>query len=132
MHRIFAASSQAAAPCAPEMIALAHSLADAAAEVTSRYFRTQVPVDVKGDASPVTIADREAEATMRALISRRFPDHAIFGEEAGYHAGSGDGSYMWVLDPIDGTKSFITGAWVDFWLRHMCSCRRRRPQRGPI
>lgn len=65
-----AADAQAAA-VAPELVQLAHSLADAAAGVTSRYFRTPVPVDVKSDASPVTIADREAEAAMRQLIAQQ-------------------------------------------------------------
>jgi inositol-phosphate phosphatase/L-galactose 1-phosphate phosphatase/histidinol-phosphatase len=69
-----------------------------------------VDVDCKADASPVTIADRQAEEVMRALISQAFPDHGIFGEEHGLSLGSGAGErYMWVLDPIDGTKSFITG-----------------------
>eukprot|EP00887_Chlorella_sp_A99_P006718 scaffold3.g6718.t1 len=121
--------SATAAAVRPEFVALAHELADAAAAVTTRYFRTRVPVDVKADASPVTIADREAEAAMRALISARCPDHAIFGEEAGFSAaassssnsdgsggsgtdaggGGGASGYLWVIDPIDGTKSFITG-----------------------
>lgn len=60
-----------AAPVGPELVQLAHSLADAAAAVTSRYFRTPVPVDVKADASPVTIADREAEEAMRRLIAQQ-------------------------------------------------------------
>ena len=123
-------SAAAAAACRPEFVALAHQLADAAAAVTTRYFRTAVPVDVKSDASPVTIADREAESAMRQLIMQHCPQHSIFGEEQGYHAGSssssssgGDGGggsggvaaaaaaspYLWVIDPIDGTKSFITG-----------------------
>jgi inositol-phosphate phosphatase/L-galactose 1-phosphate phosphatase/histidinol-phosphatase len=105
-----AAAPAAAGAVRPEHIELAHALADAAAVVTSRYFRTPVPVDIKADASPVTIADQQAEAAMQALIKGRFPEHSIFGEEEGFHAGSGDGSYMWVIDPIDGTKSFITGA----------------------
>lgn len=106
-----ASSSAAAATTAvtPELIGVAHSLADAAAEVTARYFRTPVPVDVKSDASPVTIADREAEAAVRALLAERCPDHAIFGEEQGYLAGGGSSEWLWVIDPIDGTKSFITG-----------------------
>ena len=59
--------------------------------------------------SPVTIADRETEEAMRRMIKDRFPDHGIFGEEAGMEAGSSS-AYLWVLDPIDGTKSFITGS----------------------
>jgi inositol-phosphate phosphatase/L-galactose 1-phosphate phosphatase/histidinol-phosphatase len=94
-------------------VELANQLADAAADITRRYFRTRVPVDVKADASPVTIADREAEAAVRALITKAFPQHAIFGEEQGFSAGSsGDSEYLWVIDPVDGTKSFITGACV--------------------
>lgn len=96
-------------PPLTDIVLLAHELADVAASVTSRYFRTTVSVDVKSDASPVTIADREAEAAMRAHISQRFPHHAIFGEEQGYTQGTAGGSLMWILDPIDGTKSFITG-----------------------
>jgi inositol-phosphate phosphatase/L-galactose 1-phosphate phosphatase/histidinol-phosphatase len=97
------------AAATPELLALAHALADAAAVVTTRYFRARsLPVDAKSDASPVTAADREAEAAMRALLAERAPAHAVFGEEAGF-SGSADAEYMWVLDPIDGTKSFITG-----------------------
>ena len=75
-----------------------------------QYFRTPIAVDVKQDASPVTVADRAAEAAMRALIAKRAPTHAVFGEEAGLTRGVGGAEeYVWVLDPIDGTKSFITG-----------------------
>ncbi|GLI59265.1 hypothetical protein VaNZ11_001113 [Volvox africanus] len=89
---------------------LAHQLADAAAQITRKYFRTLVDVESKGDTSPVTIADRQAEISMREKIEQTFPDHGIFGEEHGLKFGSGAASkYMWVLDPIDGTKSFITG-----------------------
>lgn len=140
----------------PEAIELAHKLADAAARVTTRYFRCgarhqgrvwadtahvlapgapasppppsvgalPVPptplatslrasfeVDTKSDASPVTAADREAEDAMRALIHASMPGHAVFGEERGLTRGAGGGDeWLWVLDPIDGTKSFITGA----------------------
>jgi histidinol phosphatase-like enzyme (inositol monophosphatase family) len=61
----------------------------------------------KADDSPVTRADREAEMAMRALIESSYPAHGIYGEEFGIREGSSD--YVWVLDPIDGTKSFITG-----------------------
>lgn len=108
--RASAASTQAAETVPGELIEVAHALADAAATVTARYFRTPVAVDVKSDASPVTIADQEAEAAMRALLAARCPGHAIFGEEHGFLAGGPESEYLWVLDPIDGTKSFITGA----------------------
>ncbi|WP_119169367.1 histidinol-phosphatase [Algihabitans albus] len=87
--------------------AFAEELADAARVVTRRYFRTAVTVDSKADESPVTIADRETEARLRDLIARRFPDHGIVGEEHG--SDRRDAEFVWVLDPIDGTKAFITG-----------------------
>jgi inositol-phosphate phosphatase/L-galactose 1-phosphate phosphatase/histidinol-phosphatase len=90
-----------------DALALAHELADAAGAAQRRYFRTPVSVESKADESPVTIADREAEAAMRDLIRRRFPGHGILGEE--YGATDLDAEFLWVLDPIDGTKSFITG-----------------------
>lgn len=91
----------------PDLVRLAHDLADAAAEVQRRYFRTPVSVDIKADDSPVTIADREAEAVIRELVTRRFPDHGILGEEHGRERLEAE--HVWVIDPIDGTKSFIAG-----------------------
>jgi inositol-phosphate phosphatase/L-galactose 1-phosphate phosphatase/histidinol-phosphatase len=88
-------------------IQLAHALADAAGAVIRPYFRQAVAVIDKEDASPVTIADREAEAAMRRLIAERFPEHGIIGEE--YGSDRADAEFVWVLDPIDGTKSFISG-----------------------
>lgn len=71
---------------------------------------TSFDVESKGDTSPVTIVDRQAESAMREIIERMVPEHGIFGEEHGLKFGSGrDSKYMWVLDPIDGTKSYITG-----------------------
>ncbi|WP_020699097.1 histidinol-phosphatase [Reyranella massiliensis] len=90
-----------------ELVALANSLADAARPIAARYFRTPVTVDDKSDQSPVTIADREAETAMRELLARHVPEHGVFGEEHG--AVRTDAEYVWVLDPIDGTKAFITG-----------------------
>ena len=86
---------------------LAIALADAAGEAIRPYFRQPLWVDDKPDLSPVTIADRAAEAAMRQLIAARFPDHGIIGEEFGAERESAE--YVWVLDPIDGTKSFISG-----------------------
>ncbi|MFT5539003.1 MAG: inositol-phosphate phosphatase/L-galactose 1-phosphate phosphatase/histidinol-phosphatase [Alphaproteobacteria bacterium] len=88
-------------------ITLAEACADAAGEVLTRYFRQSITVETKADASPVTIADREAETAMRALIGAAFPDHGIIGEELPNT--NTDAPFTWVLDPIDGTKSFITG-----------------------
>lgn len=90
-----------------EFEGLAHRLADRAGEIQRRYFRTPVSVEAKADASPVTVADREAEAAMRELIRAAYPGHGILGEEHGDEAL--DAEFVWVLDPIDGTKSFITG-----------------------
>jgi inositol-phosphate phosphatase/L-galactose 1-phosphate phosphatase/histidinol-phosphatase len=71
------------------------------------YFRSGVAIDEKADTTPVTAADREAEAEMRRMIKDAFPDHGILGEEHG--AVRLDATHVWVLDPIDGTKSFVTG-----------------------
>jgi inositol-phosphate phosphatase/L-galactose 1-phosphate phosphatase/histidinol-phosphatase len=90
-----------------DFLALAVSLADAAGEEIRPYFRKPLIVDDKPDLTPVTVADRAAEQVMRSLIERRFPDHGILGEEFGRvreHA-----EFVWTLDPIDGTKSFISG-----------------------
>ena len=89
------------------LLAFAAELADAAGAIVRPYFRTALAVDDKADESPVTIADREAEATLRRLIEARFPQHGIIGEEHG--TVRGDAELVWVLDPIDGTKSFISG-----------------------
>ena len=86
---------------------LAEKLADAAAPIHRRYFRAATTVETKADASPVTVADREAETAMRAILAAEVPDHGILGEEYGNQRI--DAEYVWVLDPLDGTKSFITG-----------------------
>jgi len=82
-------------------------LADISAEVIKPYFRTQINVERKSDQSPVTIADKKAEEIMRKEIEKEFPEHGIIGEEFGNH--KEEANYKWVLDPIDGTKSFICG-----------------------
>lgn len=94
--------------CPPEMTALANAMADDVRPVIRRHFRTRLAVDAKDDASPVTIADREAEQVMRAAIMARFPAHGIRGEEFGQY--QADADWVWVLDPIDGTKSFVSGS----------------------
>ena len=87
--------------------AFALRLADAAGAVARRYFRTPVSVETKSNDTPVTIADREAEAAMRALIEAEYPNHGILGEEqAPTRLGA---EHIWVLDPIDGTKGFLSG-----------------------
>jgi len=86
----------------------AKHLAEISGAVISSYFRTQVSVDSKPDSSPVTIADKKAEELMREEIIYSFPEHGILGEEFGEH--NPNAEFKWVLDPIDGTKSFICGA----------------------
>ena len=88
-------------------LAVALSLADVAGEVIRPYFRKPLTVDDKADLTPVTAADRAAEQAMRGLIEQRFPDHGIIGEEFGRVRDSAE--FVWTLDPIDGTKSFISG-----------------------
>jgi myo-inositol-1(or 4)-monophosphatase len=87
------------------------TLADAAAEVILPHFRSQLAIDNKaGPAAyfdPVTVADRDAESAMRALIEHHYPTHGILGEEHGTKTGTSD--HLWVLDPIDGTRGFMTG-----------------------
>ena len=88
-------------------VALAEQLADAARTEIMPRFRTGIHADVKSDRSPVTEADRESERVMRELINQTFPDHGILGEEFGSE--NTDAEFVWVLDPIDGTNSFVSG-----------------------
>jgi histidinol-phosphatase len=94
-------------PSLRELLDVAIDGAYLAGKRTLSYFNTGVVPDLKSDNTPVTIADREAEAILRRRIRQSFPDHAILGEEEGETAGSAP--YRWIVDPIDGTKSFITG-----------------------
>ena len=89
------------------LVKLAVKLANAVQPIALKYFRSDLAVHSKRDLSPVTIADKEAEAAMRALIQKTFPAHGIFGEEHGSY--QTDAEYVWVLDPIDGTQAFVTG-----------------------
>jgi myo-inositol-1(or 4)-monophosphatase len=83
-----------------------NDLADAAGIIARDHFRTRIDVERKEDLSPVTIADQGIERELRRLIAQRFPDHGMLGEEMGATPGE---RYTWYLDPIDGTKSFISG-----------------------
>lgn len=89
------------------MIAAAEAAADAAGAVIRPLFRSALLVEAKGDASPVTEADRRAELAMREVLRARFPGHGVLGEEHG--AEDPDAEWLWVLDPIDGTRAFVTG-----------------------
>jgi histidinol-phosphatase len=90
------------------LLDFAHQIAWRAGKLTLRYFQGDFAVDRKADETPVTIADRESEAFLRAAITARYPDHAILGEEEGLQGDAG-ATYRWILDPIDGTKSFVHG-----------------------
>lgn len=94
-------------PTLTELRDVAMEAAYLAGKRTLAYFNTGVKPDMKADNTPVTIADREAERILREFILARFPDHAILGEEEGETAGSAP--YRWIIDPIDGTKSFVAG-----------------------
>jgi len=93
-----------------EFLAFTHRLADAAGAITLKHFRTALAVDNKRAQGfdPVTLADKGAEAAIRALIEATYPEHGIFGEEHGKRASAS--GLTWVIDPIDGTRSFIIGS----------------------
>ncbi len=90
-----------------EFTALANKLADEAGKIVRQYFRTDFDVIKKDDDSPVTIADRSIESSLREIIEAERPDDGILGEEFGTKEGKS--GYTWVIDPIDGTKSFVIG-----------------------
>jgi inositol-phosphate phosphatase / L-galactose 1-phosphate phosphatase / histidinol-phosphatase len=92
-------------------IALAHRLADAAGAAIRPWFRSGVSAERKDDATPVTQADRAAEEAMRRILKAEVPRDTVIGEEFGVSAGAGSGpsKRSWVLDPIDGTTSFLAG-----------------------
>ena len=88
----------------------ARRAAEAGGDAALRHFRAGVRIELKPDRTPVTVADREAEAAIVEVIRGRFPGHAILGEESGAHAGSGA---RWIVDPVDGTRGFTRGG--TFW-----------------
>lgn len=90
-----------------DYLPVALAAADAAAAAVRPYFRAGLEALDKADDSPVTLADRAAEQAMRAVLAAHCPDHGIIGEEFGTSGSAG--GYRWVLDPIDGTRAFITG-----------------------
>ena len=96
-----------ASPPLTELLDFATRAAWLAGRRTLAHFQTAVAVDYKSDDSPVTVADRSTEQLLRETIAERFPDHALLGEEFG--EGAAGSPFRWVLDPIDGTQSFIRG-----------------------
>jgi len=100
------------------LLEAAAEVAALAARTAMRWYRGVVQVEVKGDGSPVTVADREAERVAREWITERFPGDGIIGEEFGVTRG--DARRRWILDPIDGTKSFVRG--VPLWGTLVACC----------
>ena len=94
-------------PSLRELLDVASEAAYLGGRRTLAYFGADVQVETKGDSTPVTRADREAETIIRECIGRYFPSHTIIGEEHGEQ--QGDADYRWIIDPIDGTKTFIHG-----------------------
>jgi len=115
-------------PASQDWIDLACRLADIARPIAQRHFRQPLEIVAKADESPVTIADRAIEAAMREEIEAVFPDHGIFGEEYGQIRTDAD--IVWVLDPIDGTQSFISG--VPLFGTLIAVCQGGRPAVGVI
>ena len=92
---------------AADFLSVAEEAADLAGRVIRPLFRSALLVEAKGDASPVTEADRAAERAIRDLLAARLPSHGVIGEE--YGEDRPDAEWAWVLDPIDGTRAFVTG-----------------------
>lgn len=112
-----------------DRLEFAVEIAREAGEVTLKYFgREDLKVDRKADTSPVTIADRSAEELLRERIGRRYPNDGIIGEEFGKVEGTN--GYQWILDPIDGTKSFIHG--VPLYTTLIAVLRDGEPQLGVV
>jgi histidinol-phosphatase len=94
-------------PSPAELLAFAEEIALHAGEITLQYFGSRVEHQEKGDGTPVTLADRAAEEALRRRITERYPEHGILGEEFGEKEGRAP--VRWILDPIDGTRSFMRG-----------------------
>ena len=92
---------------AAEFIEAASRLTEISRPILRKYYRTRVDILDKSDESPVTQADRECEAALRAAVNKQFPTHGIVGEEFGPERA--DAEFVWVFDPLDGTRAFITG-----------------------
>ena len=116
------------APDSERLLGFAQNLADASGTILRRRFRHPFTVEIKSDRSPVTEIDREVEGELRRMIAAEFPEHGVIGEE--YGNDRADSEHVWVLDPIDGTKSFVTGRPLFGTL--IALCRQGRPIVGVI
>ncbi|RSE90560.1 histidinol-phosphatase [Achromobacter denitrificans] len=123
---------QISLPLSPPQLAayssFAQALADKVRPLSRKWFRHPLAVDTKADESPVTQADREVEAALREAIAREYPEHGIFGEEFG--ASHAEAELVWSLDPIDGTRAFISGN--PLWGTLLALLHRGRPVFGLI
>ena len=123
---------QTSLPLSPPQLAayssFAQALADKVRPLSRKWFRHPLAVDTKADESPVTQADREVEAALREAIAREYPEHGIFGEEFG--ASHAEAELVWSLDPIDGTRAFISGN--PLWGTLLALLHRGRPVFGLI
>ncbi|VAW57002.1 hypothetical protein MNBD_GAMMA07-2284 [hydrothermal vent metagenome] len=90
-----------------ELMDFAHQVADEVAKVHLKYFRKPVSTEYKQDSSPVTQVDKASEILVREMVMQKFPTHGILGEE--YPAHQADAEFVWIVDPVDGTKYFMTG-----------------------
>ena len=90
-----------------ELVTFSNHLADESEKIIKQFFRKSIKIESKEDESPVTIADKSVELKIRELIQNKYPNHGILGEE--FEAKNIDSEYLWVIDPIDGTRSFIAG-----------------------
>lgn len=88
-----------------QFLSVALEAAEAARKLILSYYNGEFDIEIKADRTPVTVADRSAEQVIRNIISNAFPDHGIYGEE--YGSDNKNTEYLWLVDPIDGTKSFI-------------------------
>jgi len=95
-------------PSLQDLLGVAIDAAYRGGKRTLAYFNTDLAIETKADRTPVTLADKESEQIIRERIARSFPEHCILGEEQGEQAGA-DARYRWIIDPLDGTKSFIHG-----------------------
>ena len=94
-------------PNLDDLVSFANHLSDESSKIIKKYFRKSLNVVNKEDESPVTIADKNTELKIRELISKKYPNHGILGEE--FKNKDTESEYLWVIDPIDGTRSFIAG-----------------------
>ena len=107
---------------------VALEVTEKASEIPKKYFRSSLDIEHKLDKSPVTIADQETEQFIREALKQHFPEHAIFGEEFGRQ--SNDSEYEWIIDPIDGTRSFVSG--MPLYGMLLALLKNQQPQLGII